>query len=169
VRIATAPEIAAPTAPTTTPVTPTMTTMIPEGNAYDNFINTIKSDFTKRGYIFSIKKYMAYLNISHINDLLTSFFSDPLTIQKKIIEYIVHLKNDKKLSAITINQYVAAVIHFYLVNDIITLNRKKIGMYFPEYIRKQEDSLILHILHINLVDTVSDIGFMILFLFFVML
>jgi integrase len=48
------------------------------------------------------------------------------------------LKKDKGLSAISINSYVAGIIHFYAMNDV-TLNRKKIGRYIPESVRKHKD------------------------------
>jgi integrase len=64
--------------------------------------------------------------------------TDTKVIESNIILYIVWLKNEQKLSAITINQYLAAVMHFYAMNDI-TLNRKKIGRYMGDYIRINKD------------------------------
>jgi site-specific recombinase XerD len=112
--------------------------LILKGNAYDNFVNTIKSEATLEGYNRAIERFMQYLNITDVNNLLTfSSSQDPLLIQKKIIEYISYLKN-KNVSAITMRQYIAAIMYFYAMNDI-TLNRKKIGRYIPNYVRKQKD------------------------------
>jgi integrase len=107
------------------------------GNAYDNFVNTIKSEVTLECYNNAIKRFMLYLNITDVNNLLI-LSKDPLEIQQKIINYILYLKKDKGLSAVSIAQYIACIIHFYAMNDV-TLNRKKIGRYIPEHIRKQKD------------------------------
>jgi hypothetical protein len=44
--------------------------LILEVNAYQNFVKTIKSQVTVRHYEYAIKKYMAFLKITDINDLL---------------------------------------------------------------------------------------------------
>jgi integrase len=112
--------------------------LILEGNAYQNFVNTIKSQVRVEDYEYAIKKYMTFLNVTDINNLLAyPYNQDAIAIQRKIIDYILCLRN-KKLSAITIMQYIGAVVHFYLMNDI-TLNRKKIGMFIPEYVKNQKD------------------------------
>ena len=76
----------------------------------------------------------------YINNLLA--YQDPLLIQAKIIDYILHLKNDKKLSAITIRQYIEAIMHFYSMNDI-TLNRKKLACISLNISRNKKILLIL--------------------------
>jgi integrase len=106
------------------------------GNAYDNFVNTIKSEVTLECYNNAIKRFMLYLNITDVNNLLI-LGKDQLEIQQKIINYILYLKKDKGLSAVSIVQYIAGIIHFYSMNDIV-LNRK-IGRYIPEHVRLQKD------------------------------
>lgn len=64
--------------------------------------------------------------------------SEVRLITAKIIDYIVWLRKDQRLSSITIQLCVSAVMHFYSMNDV-TLNRKKIGMYIGQYARKQKD------------------------------
>jgi integrase len=112
-----------------------MSSLILAGNAYSNFVNTIKSEATLVQYVYGLKRYLLHLNLSDVNDLLTF---DQKTIQTQIINYILMLKKERKISATTIGLYVAAVIHFYAMNDVI-VNRKKIGMYIGEYIKKQKD------------------------------
>src|SRR6266496_3238170 len=102
---------------------------------YDNFINSIRSEVTKKQYDYLLTKYMMFHNYDAIEHLIPA---DHKLIEIDIIRYIVWLKQDQKLSAITISQYVAAIIHFYAMNDIV-LNRKKIGMYVGDYIRANKD------------------------------
>jgi integrase len=110
--------------------------------AYDNFINSIKNDVTKERYVYCLNKYLKYLG--YANDRIDILLQEPQQppqpkiIESNIIKYIVWLKKDQKLSGITINLYLAAVMHFYAMNDV-TLNRKKISMYVGDYIRLNKD------------------------------
>lgn len=79
-------------------------------------------------------KYQNYDN--NIENLLNN--KDPKVIESDIIRYIVWLKNDQKLSGVSVSQYITAIIHFYSMNDI-TLNRKKIGRYMGDYVRPNKD------------------------------
>jgi hypothetical protein len=107
--------------------------------AYDNFINSIKSDVTKRRYVYLLKRYMKYLKYDRVDKLL----QQPKVVESLITHYIVWLRQEQKLSAITVNQYVAAIMHFYAMNDIV-LNRKKIGKYMGDYIRANKDRGYTH-------------------------
>jgi integrase len=79
---------------------------------------------------------MKFCNLTDANNLLI-LAKDPLEIQKKIIDYVMAMRN-REMSSVAINMYLAAIMHFYSMNDI-TLNRKKIGRYIPEKVRKQKD------------------------------
>src|SRR5215212_9260811 len=109
--------------------------LVLSGNAYNNFANTIKSEYTLKDYNRAMKRFMLYMNITDIDNLL--LFSNEKEIQHKIIDYVLDLKN-KGLSAASIAHYVGAIMHFYAMNDV-TLNRKRIGRFIPEHIRKQKD------------------------------
>jgi integrase len=104
--------------------------------AYDNFINSIRTEATKERYAYLLNRYMKFLKLDSIDKLL----QQPKVVESFIIHYIIWLKNEEKLSQVTINQYIAAIMHFYSMNDI-TLNRKKIGKYIvgSETVRKQKD------------------------------
>lgn len=106
------------------------------GNAYNNFVNTIKSKKTLQTYKFCIEKFMLFCGITDIENLLV-ISQDPKEIQRKIIDYVMALR-DREMSTPAINMYVASIVHFYAMNDV-TLNRKKIGKYFPPPARKQKD------------------------------
>jgi len=102
---------------------------------FDNFINSIKSGITKKTYTYLLYRY---INFNGNGSGIEGLIQDPKVIEGNIIRYIVWLKQDQKLSAITINQYVYAIMHFYSMN-YITLNRKKIGKYMGDYVRPNKD------------------------------
>ena len=58
--------------------------------AYFNFINSIRSDATRKVYEFIIKKYMQYYNIQNIDELL-AIKDSPSIIEDKIIDWLVAL------------------------------------------------------------------------------
>ena len=99
--------------------------LVLSGNAYNNFANTMKSEYTSQQYNRSLKRFMEYCNITDVNNLMV--------IADKQQRVIAH-----KISAISINQYVAAIIHFYAMNDVM-LNRKRIARYLPERLRRHKD------------------------------
>ncbi len=111
--------------------------IILSGNAYNNFADTIKSQVTLKLYTYCITQFMKFLKVSDMDNLLV-LAQDPKAIQQKIIDYISYLKKQKQLSAVSIGLYVAAIMHFYAMNDL-TLNRKKIGRYIPERTRQHQD------------------------------
>jgi integrase len=102
-----------------------------------NFLFSIKSEATKRLYTYCLNRYMRYYHFDNVEDLTSgSSNMEPRIIEANIIQYIVWLSQDQKLSSVSVNVYLAAIIHFYAMNDIV-LNRKKINM--GEFIRKQKD------------------------------
>jgi hypothetical protein len=60
--------------------------IILEGNAYNNFVNTIKSKKTLQTYNFCIQKFMLFCGVTDIENLLV-ISQDPKEIQRKIIDY----------------------------------------------------------------------------------
>jgi site-specific recombinase XerD len=108
--------------------------------AYHNFVNTCRSHVTRRHYIKSLEYFMKFLKINDYYGLLKS---DPKVIQMNICDYIVFLRS-KNASSKTISVYVAAIKRFYDMNDIITLNWKKIHSFQPEAERRIEDRQYTH-------------------------
>src|SRR5215207_3705018 len=90
--------------------------------AYHNFINTCRSATTQKSYRKSLEYFMKFLKVHNWDDLLES---DPKIIQKNICDYIMFMRS-KNLAPKSIGLYVAAIHKFYDMNDIITLNWKKI-------------------------------------------
>ena len=95
------------------------------GEAYKNFINTVDSEITKLQYRYAISYFMKFCKISEYDKLLNI---EPKKLEGAIRDYIIHLKSDRKLSSNTINMYVAAVSHFYQMNDTI-LNWRKLSKF----------------------------------------
>jgi hypothetical protein len=96
-----------------------------QGTSYRNFINAIKSPATRRGYIISLKRYLNYLKMTEVNDLLLE--QNPKVIESQIIDYIMSLREDG-IAYKTIQFLTAPIFTFYQLNDIM-LNRKKISRY----------------------------------------
>ena len=116
------------------------TNLVLSGVAYNNFVDTIKSDQTREQYKRCLVRFMRFLNITDIDNLMALAVTgqDSRALQQKIIDYVGFLKQERKLGANAINLYLSPIMHFYAMNDI-TLNRKKIGRYVPENIRKHTD------------------------------
>jgi hypothetical protein len=65
-------------------------------------------------------------------DVLLS--EDPKTIQESIIDYILYLREERKIASSSISTNVAAIRKFYDCNDIeLKWNRIKINHFFLEF------------------------------------
>lgn len=100
-----------------------------KSSSYDNFINALRSPKTKRGYFYSLKKYMKHLKLTDVDSLLE--YKNPKVIEAQLIDYIMSLLQDG-LSHATMKYLVAPIFTFYQLNDVV-LNRKKVNHYFGEY------------------------------------
>ena len=98
-------------------------------DVYLNFINSIKSDITKKIYEYNLKLFMEFCGVEKFEDLIGQ--------QNQIITYLMSLR-DEKLSYNSISTRLNAIYHFYDMNDI-SLNKKKIKMFKGEYTRKIVD------------------------------
>jgi integrase len=101
------------------------------GASYRIFIEGLKSAVTKAAYTYALQKYMNHLGISNPDDLLMHQ-DEPKVLQNEIIEYLIQLKNPPHLLRYaTRSQYLAAILTFYDLNEVI-LNKKKIYRYLGE-------------------------------------
>jgi integrase len=80
---------------------------------------------------------MTYLGVKDV-DQLYWHAREPKIIESEIIEWIVSLRQQQKLSHGLVNLYMSAIVKFYLFNDVV-LNRKKIGSYLGENDRQHTD------------------------------
>jgi integrase len=110
--------------------------------AYGNFMHSLRSPKTRSEYVCSLHYYMAWLKMDVLRDddnydkLLRK---DPKLITSDIIGFILYLKDNKKLSPATISAYIAALRHFYNMNDMEDLKWKKINSFKGEYYNVTED------------------------------
>ncbi len=101
------------------------------GFSYRIFIEGLKSAVTKAAYTFALQKYMKYIKIDNPDDLL-KYQDNVKIIQNQIIDYLIYLKNPPvSLRYATRSQYLAAIMTFYDLNEVI-LNKKKIYRYLGE-------------------------------------
>jgi integrase len=106
-----------------------------KGEAYDNLFGALKSKDTKETYAFRLKQYLFYLNMHTPDELL---LMDNATAQKKIIGYILYLKNEKGLSYSSLEGVCAPLKKFYAMNDVM-LNWDKIHAYLGQHEKTVED------------------------------
>ena len=92
---------------------------------YRYFIDSLASEATKKTYAHHLEQFCRY---HKIDDCVKLVGLHPSMAEAQIIEYIGHLKN-KGNSFSSINVALAAILHFYLMNDDVTLNRKKISRF----------------------------------------
>jgi len=103
-----------------------------EEEIYFNFINSIKSETTKRVYDRDLKFYLNFCGLNKMSGLLE--IKDP---QRQIINYIMHLRK-KGLASNSVSTMLMGIYHFYEMNDV-PLNKKKINMFKGEFSRKVID------------------------------
>jgi len=95
------------------------------------FEQSIKSDFTRKSYLFCLGKFMEFVGVKNMEELLQS---DQKNIQEKVEDFVFHLK--PKLNPNTIGTRLSPVFLFYDMNDVI-LNKTKIKKMFPAKVKKQ--------------------------------
>ena len=94
---------------------------------YRYFLDSIVAEATKKTYAHAMEQFCEYTKNPDVS-LLVAAGREPRLIEAQVIDYIVHLK-DKGLSFSRLNVVLAALFHFYTMNDI-TLNRKKISRFY---------------------------------------
>jgi hypothetical protein len=76
--------------------------LVLQGEAYDNFVNAIRTEATQEIYIFELRKFMSYHNKQHVSDVR---LYDRSGIKANVIAWIVHLRKQQGLAHITISSY----------------------------------------------------------------
>jgi site-specific recombinase XerD len=85
---------------------------------------------------------MAYLHLpSGAYDKLLEM--DVKTIQMNICDYVTYLRKNNK-SHQTVSAYLAAIRHFYDMNDIVSINWKKVHSFEGEHENNSEDRPYTH-------------------------
>lgn len=97
------------------------------GKSYFNFINSLRSEFTKKNYSSALSRFLNYYNLT-TDELAAKTSKD---IENLLIDYIVILKENKKSSS-ALNILLSSVTHFCVMNDI-SLMTKKIAKFKGEH------------------------------------
>jgi integrase len=105
-------------------------------NSVNLFLESIKSEQTRRVYIVYLNKWMEYLGAKKNFAGL-----DPRKIEQSIIDYIILLKKIKKYSAV--QNYVSPILAFYKINDVV-LNTNKIQRFMPDKRKSNKDRSYTH-------------------------
>ena len=105
--------------------------------AYRNFIDTCRTEETRKMYTKALKYFMSFLRLPlERYDKLVDL--DQKIIQMNIIDYISHLRKSANRAPRSIGVYLAAIKKFYSMNDI-QLNWDKIRNYQGETDKQTED------------------------------
>ena len=108
------------------------------GKSYRNFIEAVHSPHTRYSYNNSLSLYLKYKKVDSCDLLLQE---DPRLIQQQLIDYIIYLREDLKISSSTINTRVAPLPKFYDTNDI-ELKWKKIKSYVGRNKSRRNDRIL---------------------------
>jgi integrase len=98
-------------------------------------IGALRSPETKSSYTFRLVAFLSYMRVDTPEELLRF---DQKTTERRIIEYIIHLKDEKKLSYSSLQGVCAPLRKFYAMNDV-TLNWEKIHNYLGAHDKTIED------------------------------
>jgi len=98
------------------------------------FEESIKSDSTRKKYIYLVKLFKDYYKIKDF-DGITKF--DKTEIQKMVETYVIHIK--KEINPNTMPSYINPIKTFLEVNDV-ELNWRKIKRLYPAKIKRSGNS-----------------------------
>jgi hypothetical protein len=110
-----------------------------EAQPVELFLSSIRSPETRITYNVYFKKYQEFIGL---DDIFCE--NNPRMIENKIIEFITDMKNKGKGYS-AIHNYVAAVLAFYKINDVV-LNVSKINRFIPVQRRVKKDRAYTRIL-----------------------
>jgi len=99
------------------------TTTAQTSDAYSNFINSLDSEESRLTYRKSFVHFMRFCKKETYDQMLEEI-QPTKKLEGLIRDFIIHLRDEKKVSSSTIMTYSAAVAHFYEMNDVIINWRK---------------------------------------------
>jgi integrase len=105
--------------------------------AKDNFVEACRSAATRILYQKGLDYFMDYIKLGREEyDRLLE--RDPKLIQMDMIRFITHMKKKNNGSS-TIHSYISGLNKFFIMNDVLSLNWKKIKSFAPEREKVAED------------------------------
>lgn len=109
-----------------------------EQESFQIFNDAIKTEATRKFYIFYIKKFLAYTKARDYDSLIKFGSSE---LEKKVIDYVRYLKRKNEAGIISPNGFrgrLAPIELFFDQNDIM-INWKKIKRMYPRIEKKKGD------------------------------
>jgi integrase len=106
-----------------------------QSDAFKNFINSINSPITRKDYDLVFSYFMNYCKVNSYEDMLAIGTN---RIDGIIRDYIIHLRNERKLSPASVSMYLAAISHFYEMNDVM-INWRKLKKFKSKHYSVVED------------------------------
>ena len=122
--------------------------IIEQSEAYNNFINSINSEMTRKEYGKNIRYFMAFCNKLSYEDLISIPINE---LEGLIRDFIVDLRHNRKLSPSTVSSYLSPVSHFYEMNDV-TIKWKKLKKFKAKHRSIVEDKPYTRVQIKTLVD-----------------
>ena len=84
--------------------------MANQSEAYRNFIDSINSEAFRDQYAKNIRYFLDFTGAGDDDSLLEI---DQQQIETKIRDYIVYLRQTKRLAPATVSNYVSPIVHFF--------------------------------------------------------
>ena len=106
-------------------------------NPLKQFQNAIKSPRTRETYTLFLHIFRTHMKAPDCDTLLQKYSIKEMELE--IIEYIMYLRDQRKVSPSTIRVHVAALKHFFDMNDFVGINWKKVSKYKGEFYTVAED------------------------------
>jgi integrase len=94
---------------------------------YNNFIYSYKTEITRKHSLTVLKYFMKFLGVTTLRELLED--KPQKIIEADIKDYLVHLRNEKKIAHTTAVLYLAVIKKFYIVNTDFAFKWNLISMY----------------------------------------
>jgi len=119
--------------------------------AYHNFIDSISSDMTRKIYRINFSYFMAFCKITDYEEMASL---QAHVLEGLIRDYIVYLRQERKLSPATVSGYIAPIAHFYNMNDL-EIRWKKLKKFKAKHYSVVEDKPYSREQIKTLIDTAS--------------
>jgi site-specific recombinase XerD len=111
--------------------------VLEEERLYSNFINSLKSEETKKNYSYALKKYMAYHTMKDYSDLMLA------DREEKIKQYVIYLQS-RGVSKSKFKILFASLKNFYEMNDVEDIKWRKLKRFMGEEVPTHEDRCYTH-------------------------
>ena len=106
-----------------------------DSEAYHNFIDSISSDMTRKIYRINFSYFMAFCKITDYEEMASL---QAHVLEGVIRDYIVYLRQERRLSPATVSGYIAPIAHFHNMNDL-EIRWKKLKKFKAKHYSVVED------------------------------